>query len=42
MARHKLTHEEQLRGTRKALANPKTPKHLRPYLEKRLRQLEGR
>lgn len=39
--RHKLTHEEQLRGTRNALKSPRTPKHLRKYLEKRLKQLEG-
>ncbi len=42
MARHKLTVEEQMRGLRKALKNPKTPKCFRPSMEKRLRNLEGR
>lgn len=42
MARHKLTTGEQIRGIRKALANPKTPKAFRPGMEKRLRKLEGR
>ena len=41
MARHKLTREEQIRGLRKALKNPKTPKHFRAGMEKRLRKLEG-
>jgi hypothetical protein len=41
MARHKLTREEQIRGLKKALANPKTPKAFRPGMEKRLRKLEG-
>jgi len=40
--RHKLTKEEMLKGTRKALANPRTPTRLKPSLKKRLRQLEGR
>ena len=40
--RHKLTKAEMLRGTRKALANPRTPKVFRKGLEKRLRQLENR
>jgi len=38
--KHKLTLEEQIRGTRKALANPKTPKQFLPSLRKRLKQLE--
>lgn len=42
MARHKLTKEEMLRGVKAALVNPKTPKHLRPSLEKRKKQLEGK
>jgi len=39
--RHKLTIEEQIRGTRKALANPNTPKQFLPSLRDRLHQLEG-
>jgi hypothetical protein len=39
--RHKLTREEQIRGLRKALANPKTPKAFREGMKKRLRKLEG-
>lgn len=42
MARHKLTTEQQIRGLRKALANPKTPKQFRAGMEKRLAKLEGR
>jgi hypothetical protein len=38
--RHKLTKEEMIRGARNALKNPRTPKHLKPYLKKRLRNLE--
>lgn len=33
--------EKQVEGTRKAIANPKTPKHLIPHLRKRLAQLEA-
>jgi hypothetical protein len=40
MMRHKLTLEEQIRGTRNALANPKTPKQFLPSLKERLKQLE--
>jgi hypothetical protein len=40
MARHKLTLEEQIRGLRKALANPKTPKQFLKSLRARLEQLE--
>jgi hypothetical protein len=40
MPRHKLSVQEQIRGTRKALANPKTPKQFLPSLKKRLSQLE--
>jgi hypothetical protein len=39
--RHKLSVEEQVRGLRKALKNPKTPKCFRPSMEKRLTRLEG-
>jgi hypothetical protein len=39
MARHKLTKEQQIRGCRKALANPKTPKQFVPGLKKRLKKL---
>lgn len=38
--RHKLTIEEQIRGTLKALANRKTPKQFLPSLRERLKQLE--
>jgi hypothetical protein len=40
MPRHKLTIAEQIEGTRKALANPKTPKQFLPSLQERLTQLE--
>lgn len=40
MARHKLTGKEQIRGIRKALANPRTPKQFRPALKRRLAILE--
>jgi hypothetical protein len=39
MARNKLTREQRIKGCRKALANPKTPKQFRPGLEKQLRKL---
>ena len=39
MPRHKLTLEEQLRGTEKALANPKTPERFRPSMQKSAEQL---
>lgn len=38
--RHKLTKAEQIRGIKKALANPRTPKQLKEPLRKRLRELE--
>lgn len=41
MARHQLTKAEQIRGTQKALASPKTPAHLKVGLRKRLAQLKG-
>ena len=37
--RHVLTVEEQIRGIRKAIENPKTPKHLREFLIKRREEL---
>lgn len=40
--RHKLTKAEMLKGTRKALANHRTPKQLLASLRKRLRKLESR
>lgn len=42
MARHKLTKGEQIRGLRKALKNPRTPKVFRAGMQKRLRKVEGR
>lgn len=41
MARHRLTKDEQIRGLRKALKNPRTPSQFRKGMEKRLRKLEG-
>lgn len=38
--RHKLTVEEQIRGLKKAIANPKTPKGFLPGMRKRLEKLE--
>jgi hypothetical protein len=40
--KHRLTKAEMIRGTRRALANPRTPKNFRKSLRARLRQLEGR
>lgn len=40
MPRHKLTLEEQIAGTRKALENPKTPKQFLPSLRDRLESLQ--
>lgn len=40
MPRHKLTREEQIRGLKKALANPKTPKAFRAGMEARLAKLQ--
>jgi len=39
--RHKLTRGQQIKGCRKALANPKTPKQFLPGLKKRLKKLGG-
>jgi hypothetical protein len=39
MSRHVLTRAEQLRGLRLAIASPRTPAHLRQFLEKRRREL---
>lgn len=39
--RHRLTKEERLRGTRKALKNPRTPKNFLKGLKKQLRKLGG-
>jgi hypothetical protein len=39
--RHKLTRDEQIRGIRKALRNPRTPKGFLLALKKRLAKLEG-
>lgn len=44
MARHKLSKEDRLKGVERALANRKTPKQLRPGLERsrdRLREELG-
>lgn len=41
MPRHKLNAEEQIRGLKKALANPKTPKQFLPSLRERLAKLEA-
>jgi len=38
--RHKLSVAEQIRGLKKALANSRTPKALRPPMRKRLEKLE--
>jgi len=38
--RHTLTLDEKIAGTRKALANPKTPKQFLPSMKLRLEQLE--
>jgi hypothetical protein len=40
MTRHKLTVDEQIKGTRKALDNPNTPKQFLPSLRDRLKQLQ--
>jgi hypothetical protein len=41
-ARHRLTVEEKIRGLRSALASPRTPRHLRPALEKHMAELRRR
>lgn len=40
MARQKFTAAEKLRGLRKELANPKTPKQFRESLRKQIAKLE--
>lgn len=40
--RHILTKAEKVSGLKKAIASPRTPKHLRVYLRAHLRKLEGR
>lgn len=39
MARHKLTKEQQVKGLRKALQNPRTPKQFLAGMKKRLEKL---
>jgi hypothetical protein len=39
MTKHKLSKEAQIKGLKNALKNPKTPKQLRPSIEKRLAKL---
>jgi len=34
--------EQQIKGLRKALGNPRTPKQLIPSMKKRLTKLEGK
>lgn len=41
MARHKLTRQERIRGLKKAIANPRTPKALKEGARKALRKLES-
>ncbi len=41
MSRHKLTPEEQLEGIRAALASRRLPKHFRPALERRRKELSA-
>lgn len=38
----KIPVEAQIRGIKKALANPKLPKQFRAGMEKRLKNLEGK
>ncbi len=40
MPRHKLTTEERLRGTERALRSRRTPKHLRAGLKRYRKKLE--
>jgi len=37
-----FTKEQQIRGLKKAIANPRTPKQLLPSMKKRLAKLEGK
>jgi len=37
----KLSKEQQIRGLRKALKNPRTPRAFRPSMKKRLAKLTG-
>jgi len=39
MARHKLSRESQIKGLRKALRNPRTPRQFLASMRKRLRKL---
>jgi hypothetical protein len=39
--KHRLTKEERLKGVRKALKNPRTPKQFLPGLRKMLKKLVG-
>jgi hypothetical protein len=41
MARHRLTTEEQKKGTERALESSRTPPQLKKGLKKRKQQLEG-
>jgi len=38
---HPSQHAHMVSGVQKALASPKTPKHLRPHLEKRMKTFKG-
>lgn len=38
--KHKLTVVEQVHGLKSALRNRRTPAHLRPFIKKRIRELE--
>jgi hypothetical protein len=40
MARKGFTKEQQIKGLKKALANPKTPAQLKPSMRMRLEKLE--
>lgn len=41
MGKNPFTKEQQIRGLKKALKNPRTPKQLRAGMKKRLEKLEG-
>jgi len=38
--RHVLTAAEKCRGLHAALRSPKTPRHLKPFIRRRIRELE--
>jgi hypothetical protein len=42
MGKNPFTKEQQIRGLRKALRNPKTPKALHGYMKTKLKKLEGK